>query len=238
MLKHDKIEISISYRNVTHYQKLGYKPIINKSLLIKTTDLPSVSHVDVDVICDLCGSEKKLKYHKYVANVNRHGFYGCRNCSREKFRLTYIDKNSVGTYIDFDREKLKNAISLKGKMSFVKSEELYEDISNKNYKLYKNEVRRLSKKSINALYLNWDGYDFYDGEYIKEYLNLSHVDNRYPSVDHKISIYYGFMNGMPVEKISDISNLCITKRFINSTKRDLINFKKPIYPLEVNNTKS
>lgn len=222
MIKYEEIEIRVSYRNVTHYKKLGYDAIINKTLLIKTSDLPSVSHVDIDAICDLCGSEKKLKYHKYVINVNRHGFYGCKKCSREKFRLTYIDKNSVGTYIDLNREELKNAINLKGKITFVKSEDLYEDISNKDYKSYKNEVRRLSKKSIKKLYENWNGHDFYDNEYIRDYLNLPHIDNKYPSIDHKISIYHGFINDIPAEKIADISNLCITKRYINSTKRSLL----------------
>lgn len=44
----------------------------------------------------------------------------------------------------------------------------------------------------------------------------------YPTIDHKISVYYGFINNISPEEIGDISNLCITKRWINSTKRDSI----------------
>lgn len=193
----EKIIIHISYRNVTHYLKLGYNATINENLEIQTKDLPSSSHIRLDVICQRCGSITNLRFHKYISNKERGGIYTCRRCRTEKVE-------SLAT--------------------IFKSEELYEDISNKNYKLYKNEVRRLSKKSVKTLYTNWNGYDFYDNEYIKEYLNLSHVDNRYPSVDHKISIYYGFINNIPPKEIANISNLCITKRFINSSKRDLISY--------------
>jgi hypothetical protein len=47
---------------------------------------------------------------------------------------------------------------------------------------------------------------------------LQSSDGCYPTIDHKNSVFYGFMNNIPPEDISDISNLCITKRFINSSK--------------------
>lgn len=72
MLKYEKINISISYRNITHYRKLGYNPILNEDLEIKTTDLPSSSHVKVDVICTLCNKDNNISYHKYIENITRH----------------------------------------------------------------------------------------------------------------------------------------------------------------------
>ena len=99
MIKIDKITVNISYRNVTHYLKLGYNAILNQSLEINVTDLPSVSHVKIDVICSLCNCENKIMYCKYIDNVNRHGFYGCKKCSREKFKMTYIDGGG-GSWID------------------------------------------------------------------------------------------------------------------------------------------
>lgn len=60
--------------------------------------------------------------------------------------------------------------------------------------------------------------DFYDGGYIKENLNLDATDRLYPTIDHKISVYHGFMNNIPPEEICDINNLCITKRSINCSK--------------------
>jgi hypothetical protein len=40
---------------------------------------------------------------------------------------------------------------------------------------------------------NWDGYDYYDGEYIKDNFCLYSNDKNYPTMDHKISCYYGFL---------------------------------------------
>ena len=111
MLKNKKTTINISYRNITHYIKLGYNPVINSLLEMKTEDLPSSSHIKVD---------------------------------------------------------------------------------------------------------------YYDGEYIQEYFELEHNDKRYPTIDHKISVYYGFVNKIEASVIGSESNLCITKRSINSSKREQI----------------
>jgi len=64
----------------------------------------------------------------------------------------------------------------------------------------------------------WDGYDYYDNEYIKEYFNLPYHHKLYPTIDHKLSIFYGFKNNMTVKEMCNIENLCFTKRTINSSK--------------------
>jgi hypothetical protein len=61
MLKQEKIEIFISYRNITHYRKLGYSPEINKNLIININDLPTSSHVIVTSLCVLCKAEKDIR---------------------------------------------------------------------------------------------------------------------------------------------------------------------------------
>jgi hypothetical protein len=43
----------------------------------------------------------------------------------------------------------------------------------------------------------------------------------YPTIDHKTSIYFGFINKIDPILIGSIDNLCITKRSFNSKKRDL-----------------
>jgi hypothetical protein len=278
VLKNKNVEVYISYRNITHYRKLGYNPILNESLLIKTTHLPSNSHFIIDVICQICSKESSLRYHKYIENKNRHGFYGCKSCSRQKAALTSLSKWGVDNYSKTDEFKYRveetnlskygyktNLISpeykaniksiLKDKYgtenfyqinrnktdkvsknkfllndninelvdSFEISESLYKKgIMSDDYLLYRNEVRRLTKSNLKKLYKIWNGYDYYDSEYILENYKLYHNDPGYPTIDHKISVYYGFINNIPPEEISDINNLCITKRFINSKKRDLI----------------
>ena len=225
MIKNNKIIVNISYRNVTHYMKLGYNAIINKSLEIKTTDLPTVSHVKIESICQLCGGINKIMYCKYITNINRYGFYGCRGCSREKFRMTYLKREGDHSYIDMNREQLMKALNKESDDIHMKSEDNYIEISGDTYLLYRNEVRRLTKKVESILYGNWNGFDYYDNEFIKENFNLNHNDPKFPTIDHKTSVYYGFINKIPPSEIADISNLYITKRSINSTKREFNEFK-------------
>lgn len=53
---------------------------------------------------------------------------------------------------------------------------------------------------------------------IKENYKLDYNNNSYPSIDHKISVYDGFINKIDPSIIADINNLCITKRSINKNK--------------------
>ena len=107
MIKNELIEVDISYRNITHYRKLGYNPIINERLNIKTIDLPTSSHVKVEAICEICGSLNEIIYHKYIVNKKRHGFYGCRGCSRQKAALTSIETYGVDNYSKTDEYKVR-----------------------------------------------------------------------------------------------------------------------------------
>ena len=43
-------------------------------------------------------------------------------------------------------------------------------------------------------------------------------DKSYPTIDHKISVFNGFINNISPEEISQLENLCITKRTNNSKK--------------------
>jgi hypothetical protein len=49
-------------------------------------------------------------------------------------------------------------------------------------------------------------------------INLKYYDKQYPTIDHKISIYYGYINNMAPENLSDVKNLCITTRSNNASK--------------------
>lgn len=90
------------------------------------------------------------------------------------------------------------------------------------WEIYKKRVRKLTRRNFEKLYTNWDGQDYYDDENIKQYLGYSHTHRFYPTIDHKISSYFGFLTGILPEEISKLENLCITKRYINSIKKSLI----------------
>lgn len=279
MIKNNTIKIFISYRNKTHYLKLGYKPILNQELEIKTEHLPTSSHVKVDVICAICKSVNNIQYDKYIRNIKRHDFYGCRKCSRQKAAITSIERYGVDNYSKTDEYKkrvedtnnskygyktnllcpdfkknIKNILlekygtenfweiresNIKNKklklvnikdidiINILKSEDLYNnflDIEDLNSALYRNECRRITAYNVKELMIKWDGLDYYDKSNICENFKLDHNDPSYPTIDHKISVYYGFINKIDPNEIGSIDNLCITKRSINSKKRDMIEY--------------
>jgi hypothetical protein len=93
------------------------------------------------------------------------------------------------------------------------------------YEKYRTLVYRLTKHNKKFVIEKWDGMDYYDKQYIRDNFNLKYYDANYPTIDHKISIFYGFANNITPENISNIDNLCITKRCINSSKGKNINYK-------------
>ena len=82
------------------------------------------------------------------------------------------------------------------------------------YKIAQNYYRTIRDSFISE----WDGYDYYDGEYIKDNFNLDFNHTDYPTIDHKVSIKMGFKLGIPPRDISNFDNLCITKKVLNSKK--------------------
>jgi len=85
-------------------------------------------------------------------------------------------------------------------------------------------VNYFTRKNKNQLFEGWNGFDYYDGEYIRDNLSLVGQHGDYPTIDHKVSVYYGFINNISPEEISSLENLCLTKRRINSKKNSKINF--------------
>ena len=96
------------------------------------------------------------------------------------------------------------------------------------YKLYQKIVMKISRSLKKQLIKNWDGYDYYDNEYIKDFFKFEHHHQKYPSVDHKISICFGFINNIDPYIIGGLDNLCITKRTLNNkkSKKNEKEFKK------------
>lgn len=144
--------------------------------------------------------------------------YGVENPFQltEKIKLSMFLKYGVehASQIDSNKEtKEKKRRETKEKNGdWIKTEDLTD------WTLYKNKVRSQTLKNKKELFEKWDGLDFYDGESIRENLGLHYFDPKYPTIDHKVSVYYGFINGIDSECISDLSNLAITKRIINIKK--------------------
>ena len=247
MIIDKEIEIVLNSQNIKHYWNLGWDCKPNDKIIIPVDNLSKGSNYKINVKCDICDNIKLLIYNKYLKNVENGGFYSCSNkCSVIKYEQKCLYKYGVKNI--FQDENIKNksketkrnkygdenynnpeknkktCVERYGVEYYTMSDEyinrmgyvLNSDLN--EWELYRKMSRKLFNKIKKEVFENWDGYDYYDGEYIKENLKLKSSDRLYPTIDHKISVHYGFMNNIPIEKINDIDNLCITKRYINSKK--------------------
>lgn len=150
---------------------------------------------------------------------------------REKIKKINLERYGVEYPVRLDsvKNKIRETCIERYKSScFLSSEEMKKiriesgtkipDGLKTEYESYRDRVRYLTDKIRYDFFENWNGYDFYDGEYIKDNFIYSPSHKMYPTIDHKISIHFGFINKIDPEIISDISNICITKRGINSSK--------------------
>jgi len=161
-------------------------------------------------------SEYYLNIQRSIKNETMLEKYGNINPLKIK---EFIDKRNktmlerYGTIYPLQNKELKEKA--------LKTKEMNHTIILKDksdFDTYRNNVKTLTKRNKKQLLEKWNGYDYYDGEYIKDNYELDYNDNNYPSIDHKISVLNGYKNDIEPKIISDIENLCITKRIINCHK--------------------
>ena len=230
MILDNTIEIKLNAQNIKHYRNFGYICNPGDEIIVKISELSKGSNYKISVMCDLCLSKKELVYHKYLKNINNGGYYSCSNkCSVEKYKNRMLNSYSVENIFQLNSIKDKAKKTKLEKYgdenynNYVKAIETKMDNivnleKNCDWIMYKKLSRRLYRKVRIEVFSKWDGIDFYDNECILENLRLKFYDRNYPTVDHKISIYEGFLNNIPIEVINSIDNLVITKRYINSIK--------------------
>lgn len=132
--------------------------------------------------------------------------------TKEKTKNTLLKRYGVehNSHINGIQEKIRKT---KEELGYQRPKELISE-----FESYRNKCIQLKNKKRKELFNNWDGFDYYDNEHILEFKNLHHNHPKYPTIDHKISILYGFKNNISPEELSETKNLCITKRNINSSK--------------------
>jgi len=158
-------------------------------------------------------------------NLDRYGSEWFTNSILYKQKI----KEKYGIDINFPIDLLNNWKKTEDYQN--RKDEIYTKIRNSNilsgywfssksneYESYRKTVMSITSRYKKTLFEKWNGLDYYDIEYIKNNFNLNYNDVSYPTIDHKISIKYGFDNNINHEVIGGIDNLCITKRSINSIK--------------------
>lgn len=103
MLVTKEVEIYIDSKKIQYYKEKGYDVKAKKYHKIKIEHLSKGCGVEVDVICDVCGKEKKIKYRDYLKNIKNVELYCCsRKCAVEK--RTLINKEKYGISNTFQRK--------------------------------------------------------------------------------------------------------------------------------------
>jgi hypothetical protein len=87
---------------------------------------------------------------------------------------------------------------------------------------YMNRVKMLTKKIKDELFAEWDGYDYYDNEFIGNNISLGANHPDYPTVDHVIPMSTGFRENISPKFMASKKNLVITKNKLNQRKGNML----------------
>ena len=95
-------------------------------------------------------------------------------------------------------------------------------ITEHSWKQYWKKCDYLTRKLRKQMIQDWDGYDYIDGEYIRENLDLHYSHKRYPTLDHVVPRSECFKQGLTPEEATQPSNLKWTTRINNSKKHNRV----------------
>ena len=202
----------VEYRSYIHSINYGYL----KEYCCKSCSSKISFNVENNPIFRNECVEKKERTRKLTC-LNKYGV----DCVLKDDKVqNKIKKNRIEKYgteiignIPGVQNKIRKSKELNGKMIPL---ELKND-----WEIYKLECHRLTKREKKELLDKWNGYDFYDNEYIRENFKLLYNDKRYPTIDHIVPKIYGYLNKIPAIEICKLENLCITKRQLNCSKKSI-----------------
>jgi hypothetical protein len=166
-----------------------------------------------------------IKTKQEKTNIERYGNKSCQSNEIIKLKSydTMIERYGVkysyqnDTILSKFMSKIDETIKKTNKTKVLRGIMVdYENYS--TYQEYRKLVSIETRKHKKKLYTEWNGLDYYDYDDIKENLCLESKDRLFPTIDHKISVLYGFKNEIDPIVIGSIENLCITKRTNNSKK--------------------
>ncbi len=108
MIVDDTVKIKKNSNNTRYYLNLKYEVDFENNFNVKVSDLPKTSHVNINVICDICGLEKTISYYSYQRNVatSKKGIYTCIKCSKIKSKQTNLEK--YGTEYPIQNNEIKD----------------------------------------------------------------------------------------------------------------------------------
>jgi hypothetical protein len=251
MILDKEVEVKLAHKNIKYYEELGYEiprykdtkynMVVKRgtTINVKINDLMPKSKVKVLCKCDNPDCKSKPRLVKYQNLKRSDGKYYCYDCAvqmddrNDKLRQINIGrKASIDTKRKMSNVRIgtKRSEETKRKMKEIYNTDEYKAKRKKTciengiwktkkertkYKNYWLDVYNETHKHIEDLFKSWDGKDYYTKE------NILILIDRDITVDHKISVYYGFNNNIDAKEIGKLENLCICSRKTNSNKNRL-----------------
>lgn len=150
---------------------------------------------------------------------------------KEKAKQTWMEKYGVSnpSKLSHVKEKVKKTVqnrygvsnathSIIAKIKHYILGSQPDPFKDADYDSYKATVNRLT--AINKQQIGEPVYCYYSGVLFNT--GKDHFNNAiYPTIDHKISIWYGFENDIPPEQIADANNLVWCAKLLNTYKRHM-----------------
>lgn len=178
-----------------------------------------------------CTKECKIKWN--IENIYTYSF--CKVCGNSmrvsiKNKNTYCSKECYGSRMkthptEFGMsERASKMRESWDETSWKKGIQTRTDNGNiinwdvAEWKQYWRRCNDLTRKIRKQMLEGWDGFDYIDGEYIKDNLNLHYTHGSYPTLDHVIPRSQGFKEKISPYEITKPENLKWTKRSNNSKK--------------------
>jgi hypothetical protein len=219
-------------RNKNNLEKYGYESTFQVEEIKEKIKQTNVDRYGFEC----CSKNKDVIKKMKNTNIERYGFENvCQHDDIKKRRVETLIEKYGESYGLFIYEKVKiTCMEIYGEIYPTRNEDIKLKMKNirlsknlqtsddklSDMEIYKRKVKSVTLKNSYKLFENLDGYDYYDGEFILYNYNLHYKNKKYPSIDHKYSVYYGFHNNISPENIGSFENLCITKRHLNSSKRE------------------
>jgi hypothetical protein len=162
-----------------------------------------------DETCAECKDNLKVRKNKQRSNYF---------CSKQCYH-SWQSKNVKPPQTENRKAKANSFEAIeKRKKTWVVTGRLFNFRENKDWKRFYRKCDSLTRAIRVEMLKEWDGYDYYDGEYIKPYLGLSVHHKNYPTLDHKYPRSKAFQDGLTPYEITVKENLVWTKRTNNSKK--------------------
>jgi hypothetical protein len=151
MINCENVIVNINHSNKKYYEKLGYNTD-NDSIIVKISDIPKGSHIEIPVICDYCGNEKIVSMKTYNENIKKTNKYSCSyKCGALKLKENNFLKYGVESTFELSdvKEKIKKTNLIKYGVEHVSQIQNVKDSKKIKYDLNKEEISLKIKNTWN-----------------------------------------------------------------------------------------